>query len=161
MRSIHDILATLPQVGRLEWIGLSPGNREDVVEVAEAVIEPGTGLVGDHHASTGKGRRQVTLIQAEHLPVIGACLGRETVTAAEMRRNLVISGINLQALKRKRFRVGAAVFEGTGDCDPCSRMEENLGAGGLNAALGHGGITTIVLRGGTVRVGDDVEIVPE
>jgi len=89
--------------------------------------------------------------------VLSSFLGRE-VTPELLRRNLVVRGINLLALKGRRFRIGADVLlEGSGTCDPCSRMEQNLGFGGLNAMRGHGGITAIVLAGGTVRLGDPVE----
>jgi MOSC domain-containing protein YiiM len=75
-----------------------------------------------------------------------------------LRRNLVTRGINLLALKDRRFRIGAALLEGSGECAPCSRMEETFGPGGYNAVRGHGGITARVIRGGTVRVGDPIEI---
>ena len=55
-----------------------------------------------------------------------------------MRRNLVVSGINLLALKDRRFRVGTALLEGSGECAPCSRMEVVLGPSGYNAVHGHG-----------------------
>ena len=75
---------------------------------------------------------------------------------ATLRRNLVVSGLPLVALKGRRFRIGEAVFEGTGDCDPCSRMEAALGPGGYNAMRGHGGLCARVLQGGRISLGDDV-----
>jgi MOSC domain-containing protein YiiM len=70
-----------------------------------------------------------------------------------LRRNLVVSGVNLLALKGRRFLVGEAMLEGTGPCHPCSRMEEALGPGGLNAMRGHGGLNARVLQGGLIRLG--------
>ncbi len=68
----------------------------------------------------------------------------------------MVSGINLRALKDRRFQVGEAVLEATDDCHPCSRMEAILGPGGYNAVRGHGGITARVVEGGAVRIGDAV-----
>jgi MOSC domain-containing protein YiiM len=110
---------------------------------------------------TGPGKRQVTLIQAEHLPVIAALAGVPTVTPEEMRRNIVVSGISLLALKDARFQLGEVILEGTGECHPCSRMEEAFGAGGYNAVRGHGGITARVVRGGLIRVGDALTVLPD
>uniref|UniRef100_UPI002869BBBC MOSC domain-containing protein n=1 Tax=Deinococcus sp. TaxID=47478 RepID=UPI002869BBBC len=98
--------------------------------------------------------RQVTLIQAEHLPVIAALAGLEAVTPEQLRRNIVVRGLPLLALKERRFQIGDVILEGTGECHPCSRMEEELGEGGYNAVRGHGGLTARVIRGGVIRVGD-------
>jgi MOSC domain-containing protein YiiM len=76
------------------------------------------------------------------------------VVPEQLRRNVVVSGLNLLALKDRSFRLGTALLEMTGDCHPCSRMEEAFGPGGYNAVRGHGGITARVLEGGEVRVGD-------
>lgn len=114
------------------------------------------GLTGDHRAIRPGSKRQVTLIQAEHLMAVARILGRDTVDPALSRRNLMVSGINLLALADREFRIGAAVLLGTGRCAPCSRMGEALGTGGFNAMRGHGGITAVVVRGGIVRVGDPV-----
>ena len=101
------------------------------------------------------------MIQHEHLAVVASVLNRGEVRPEEVRRNLVISGINLIALKDQTFRVGDAVLEGSGPCVPCSRMTEILGPGGYNAMRGHGGITVRVLQAGTIRVGDKVVPISE
>jgi MOSC domain-containing protein YiiM len=129
--------------------------------VGEALAETGRGLAGDHRASRSGGRRQVTLVQFEHLPVIAALAGLPTLAPERLRRNLVVSGVNLLALVDRAFRAGDAVLVGTGPCHPCSRMEEALGPGGYNAVRGHGGITARVLSGGRIRVGDPVTVLDE
>ena len=69
----------------------------------------------------------VTLIAEEQLAAIASFLGRAAVLPAELRRNVVLAGINLSALKERQVRLGSAVLEVTGECHPCSRMEEILG----------------------------------
>ena len=154
MSRLAELQATLPAIGRVDWIGLRSRRRGPVLTAAEATAVAGGGLLGDRYR--GGGGRGVTLIQAEHLPVIAACQGLRAVSPEALRRNLVVSGINLAALKGRRFRVGKCRLEHTGACHPCSRMEEALGRGGYNAVRGHGGITARVLEGGTLRIGDPV-----
>lgn len=92
------------------------------------------------------------------MAAIASYLGRETVGPDELRRNIVVRGINLLALKEKRFRIGGALLASSGECHPCSRMEAILGTSGYNAVRGHGGITVRILEGGEVGVGDAVEV---
>lgn len=141
--------------GRLDWIGLRPARRAPMRAVAAARLEPAHGLVGDRYAGSS-GQRQVTLIQAEHLPAIAAYLGLERLEPAALRRNLVVSGLNLLALAGGTLRIGDALLEVTGACHPCSRMEDTLGVGGYNALRGHGGLTARVLEAGDLRLGDAV-----
>ena len=142
--------------GRLAWIGLRPERRAPVVEVEQALLEPGRGLRGDRWRGGATGARQVTLISAAHLRAISDYLGLDAVAPARLRRNLVVEGMNLLALKGHRFRIGAALLEHSGECHPCSRMEEEFGPGGYNAVRGHGGITARVIEGGAIRLGDAV-----
>ncbi len=160
MEDMRALMARFPRSGRLVWIGVRGRRRRPVLVVEEALAQTGIGLLGDHYRPGAKGSRQVTLIQAEHLPVIAALCGRIGLDPSVLRRNLVVSGINLLALKGVCFRVGAALLEGTGWCEPCSRMEEVLGPGGYNAMRGHGGLTARVLEGGPLRLGDAV-VAPE
>lgn len=88
--------------------------------------------------------------------VIGSLLNREDLDFTLTRRNILVKGINLLALKGKDFKVGNALLQYSGECHPCSRMEEALGFGGYNAMRGHGGITAKVIVGGEIRVGDSI-----
>lgn len=156
---VKELLATIPQTGQLEWIGLRPAHRVPMQVVDSVRAEAGRGLIGDRYAQSPGTKRQVTLIQAEHLPLIAALTGRPRVAPEWLRRNLVVSGINLLALKDRRFQIGDALLEGTGLCHPCSRMEEALGEGGYNVMRGHGGITARVVSSGAIRLGDAVRFV--
>ncbi len=115
-----------------------------------------TGLEGDRRAVAGK--RAVTLIQSEHLPVIALLADLDLVRPEQLRRNIVVSGINLLALRNMTFSVGDVILRGSGLCAPCSRMEATLGEGGYSAMRGHGGITASVVREGDVAVGDLVDL---
>jgi MOSC domain-containing protein YiiM len=157
---LQELLNSLPQTGRVEWIGIAAGPRAPIQSVDSAVAEAGHGLTGDHHAKRRKDTpRQVTLIQFEHLAAVASLCGRDSISPDLLRRNIAVAGINLLALKQRQFRIGAAMLEWTGPCEPCSRMEENLGPGGYNAMRGHGGITARVLEAGTIRIGDAVRAI--
>ena len=146
--------------GRVIWIGVRPVRRRDVVQVERVTAEAAVGLHGDHYKSRSGSKRQVTLVQAEHLDGVAAFLKIDRIDPALLRRNIVVAGINLLALKDRRVCIGTAILEYSGPCHPCSRMEENLGAGGYNAMRGHGGITARVIQSGEIRVGDSVTVEP-
>ncbi len=169
--NLRALTANFPRAGRIEQVLLRPARDVPMqsVDSAEAIVA--RGLAGDRSATRASavpagGKRQVTLIQAEHLPVIAALVSRGSIEAWLLRRNLVVSGLNLLAA-RALFKdqplcliVGdAVVLEITGPCEPCSKMEAALGAGGYNAMRGHGGVTARVLQAGTLQVGDAVRCV--
>ncbi len=159
-RSTRALLRSVPQRGRLASILLREDRRGTVRAVDDASAVAGLGLVADHRTHgrepDPQARRQVTLIQAEHLPVVAGLVGRDGVAPELLRRNLVVAGINLASLHDRRFSIGEVELEGSGWCHPCSRMEEALGPGGYQAMRGHGGITARVLTSGRLRRDDIV-----
>lgn len=155
----HVLLSSVPQIGKVEWMGVRPGRREPMIVVDSVEAREGRGLTGDRFSGGASSKRQVTLIQSEHLPVIAQLLGNSRIDPALLRRNIVVSGINLLSLNGAQFSIGGALMEGTGPCHPCSRMEEAFGPGGYSAVRGHGGITARVLSGGIVRIGDPVKFI--
>ena len=156
---MKQLLQTIPQIGVVDWIGIRPARREPIELLAKAEIND-QGLVGDRYQGPADGDRMVTLIQREHISAVASILKLESLDPALLRRNIIVSGINLQALKKKEIQIGEAVLFVTGNCPPCSRMEENLGAGGYNAMRGHGGVTARVVSGGVIEIGSKVRLPP-
>jgi MOSC domain-containing protein YiiM len=155
---MQELLATMPQQGKVEWIGLRPAKREALTVVERVEALENRGLAGDHRSQREGGKRQVTLIQAEHLPMLAALTGHEVIPPEWLRRNIVVSGINLFALRDRRFAIGDVILEGAGTCPPCSRMEKTLGPGGYNAMRGHGGINARVISGGEICLADTLRL---
>ncbi|NOX26979.1 MAG: MOSC domain-containing protein [Gammaproteobacteria bacterium] len=142
--------------GKLEWIGLRPARKEPMQEVNEVNAIAGSGLAGDRRCKASpNSARQVTIISAEQIKLIASLLRRKDIDPALLRRNLVVSGLNLNALRHQRFRIGDAEFEATAQCHPCSRMDGALGKGGCAAMLGHGGLCAKIIVGGLIKVGDE------
>lgn len=156
-QGLEQLMQNLPQQGRVEWLSYRPEKRAPVKVVDEIEIQE-NGIRGDHYAGRS-GRRSITLIQHEHLTAIAGMLQREEVLPEQLRRNIVVSGINLLALKDREFSIGSAILKMTGLCHPCSRMEEVLGEGGYNAMRGHGGINACVIQPGVIHLHDSVKAV--
>jgi MOSC domain-containing protein YiiM len=153
MKPIADLIQTYKQSGCVKWIGVRPKRREPMMVVEQVEVQV-LGLLGDHNKTGGK--RAVTLVQFEHLDAIASFLGQEEISPDFLRRNIMVSGLNLTGLKAREFKIGTAILKGTGVCAPCSRMEETLGEGGYSAVRGHGGITAQVISPGFVNLNDSL-----
>lgn len=153
--SVAKLFDAPVRLGRVVWVGSRPARREPMLVLDCAVFEAGRGVSGDRYSRLDGGR-QVTLIEAESLAAMASYLAIDIPPEAA-RRNVVTQGINLLSLKERRFRIGAAVLETSGECHPCSRMEEIFGVGGYNAMRGRGGITASVVVGGVVLLGDTIQ----
>ena len=153
-------MSRFPRAGRLQWLGVRPARDVPMQIVEQVVAVTGKGLVGDRYDKP-KGTRGVTLLQAEHLPAIASLSAHAVIDPARLRRNLIVTGISLVALEKRRFRIGEVILEGTAMCDPCARMEAELGPGGYNAMRGMGGLCARVVEGGVIRRGDAVVALPD
>jgi MOSC domain-containing protein YiiM len=146
--------------GKLDWIGVRPAHKQDMLETQQVMAIKDFGLEGDHRCNKTPGSaRQVTLISAEYIQMIKHFSGNHDIHPALLRRNLVVSGINLTAMRYQTFSIGDVLFEATALCHPCSRMEKAIGKGGLAAMLGHGGLCAKIIRGGTITIGNAVEVI--
>jgi MOSC domain-containing protein YiiM len=155
-----ELFENFPQSGLVLAIGVRPQRLAPMEKLSKVLALKDKGLSGDRYNNRG-GNRQVTLIQAEHMIALASFLGLEKIDPVEARRNIIVKGINLLALKQKRFRIGEAILEYSGECHPCSRMEKIFGHGAYNAMRGHGGITAKVVTEGIIKIGDTVEALIE
>ena len=158
MLKISDLKSRYPHAGSVEWLGVRPGRNEDVLSRSSVLAIKNHGLKDDRTAIKAGGKRQVTLFQAEYLPVLHALHTQSAISYEKLRRNIAVSGINLNSLIGQTITVGQSVLEITGFCHPCSKMEIEFGPGAYNALRGHGGLTAIVNEGGEIRLGDKVEV---
>lgn len=163
MKTIRDLNTPPAHIqGRIEAIVVRGAPRDPARHVEQTLALAGIGLADDRLGRRGEAElstRQVTLIQQEHLDVIAALARSGPIDPVGLRRNLVVSGINLLSLKNVTLRVGEALIQIVGPCQPCSRMEEVIGPGGYAAMRGHGGMTARILEGGVIGVGSPVSVV--
>lgn len=123
------------------------------VDEVEAIA--GRGLAGDRYADdrgTFHGTRgyQLTLVAAEQLDDVG-------ITWEEARRNVVTTGIDVNALVGRAFTIGGVECIGRRLAEPCSHLEQVVGRNGLMRPLVHrAGLRADIVTGGTIRVGDTV-----
>lgn len=146
--------------GELTWIGVRPARREPMLSLAQTKAVEELGLEGDHRmAKTPGSGRQVTLISEEFIGQISHFLGGKPVPPEQLRRNLVVKNINLNALRYQNFQIGDAIFQAGALCHPCTRMEQALGKGAIAAMMGYGGLCCKIIRSGEIKVGDSVELI--
>lgn len=150
MKTLQDLCRAGDVRGYVESIIVRDTPRAPARAIEATRALAGIGLADDRLGKRGAAElstRQVTLIQHEHLPVIAQLAHVAAVDPLGLRRNLVVSGLNLLALKQI-----------VGPCHPCSRMEESIGPGGYAAMRGHGGMTARILESGAIRVGDEISV---
>lgn len=150
-------------LGKVIWIGVRPNHKEPMQPLTQVNTIQDYGLEGDHRCQkTAGSARQVTLISQEFIEQIEHYLPQAThITPEMLRRNIVVSGINLNAVRHQYLKIGEAVFLTTAHCHPCSRMESTLGKGAIPAMFGHGGLCAKIVHSGAILLNDSVQVLRE
>jgi MOSC domain-containing protein YiiM len=149
-------------IGAVEAIGITDAAEGPMRSVPIAVAVPGRGLEGDRYAAgagtfsvRGGSGRDLTLIEAEAIAELNA--DGTPLDALDARRNLVVSGIELDALIGRRFRVGEVECRGARRCEPCAHLQRLTVPGALRGLVHRGGLRADLLSAGEIRLGDEVE----
>jgi len=132
----------------------APRKRAPMEELTEAQLLEQTGFDGCAHARPGGGNRQVLLVDIETLNAVG-------LEPGVIRENITTEGLDVNALKiGEKLTAGEVELQVSAVCDPCELMEE-IRAGLMNELAGRRGMLCRVLRGGTVRQGEAIEVQKE
>lgn len=147
-----------PGTGTVEAIVIAASPDAPATTVPEAVALPGQGLNGDRYAAgagtfaSGRPGSAITLVDAAVLDALAA----ERGAPVQHRRNLVVRGIDVNALVGREFTVGEVRCHGRRLCEPCAHLDRLNGGGILRPLVHRGGLRADIESAGTVRVGDPV-----
>jgi MOSC domain-containing protein YiiM len=145
--------------GRVELLVIAAEHSGDPIYKDAVEALAGRGIEGDRYClaepATGKASNgNITLIETSALDHL-ASLGID-VTGADVRRNVVVSGIELNDLVGQEFTVGGVRCFATELCDPCNYIEKRTKPGVLRGLVERGGIRARIVEGGTISLGDAV-----
>ncbi len=136
--------------GRFEKGRLNNGVSD--VESVECVA--GRGLVGDRYFDFQEDYKgQVSLIAVEAIEEMELDLGIKVEDRSAFRRNIVVRGLDLNALVGRDFKLGGVAFTGVEQCKPCSWMNEAIGEGAHEALANRGGLRCRIVRDGVLNRG--------
>lgn len=138
-------------MGEVKCLFVALVHRHPMREVEEIRAVADKGFEGCIHGRPGS-TRQVLLMEWEILERLGLKLG-------EVKENITTIGVNLRELATgDRLRIGEAVFEVTGPCEPCSRMD-GIRQGLQETLRGQRGILCRVVEEGILRRGAAIDVV--
>lgn len=151
--------------GRIEAIFTSAESGAPMQSAEQATAVAHKGIVGDRNfrddagSSRGTPANEITLIEAEAIEAARRDYSIQ-LEPAETRRNLLTSGVALNHLVGRRFRVGRVVLRGLELCEPCKHLEKLTRQGVMRALLHRGGLRAEVIEGGTIALNDSITAEP-
>lgn len=126
-----------------------------IEDVSEIDCVAGSGIVGDRffdYKPDYKG--QISFFDwAVYQRVMAEVVGGE-VSPEVFRRNVMVEGLDLNALIGKRFRLGEVEFTGSSECSPCYWMDEACAPGTHEFLKGQGGLRARIVKSGKLFVGE-------
>lgn len=123
----------------------------------QANVSLDKGIEGDFRGAVAN--RQVTVLSSAAWQQVCNEMGVELPWTTR-RANLLVDGLTFSSADiGKTLRIGDTELEITRETDPCSRMDDQHQ--GLKSALmpdWRGGVCCIVIKAGSIKIGDSVEL---
>jgi len=145
------------QKGTVEAIFLATAHGAPPHEVSEAKGIPGRGIEGDRQFDEADAG-DITLIETEAIDRLRTEHGVD-LSPADSRRQVLVRGVKLGDFVGCRFRVGEIECEGEERCEPCHHLAGLVGTRAVLNGLLHTGLRARIVKGGTIRAGDSVELI--
>ena len=142
---------TTGKMATVASLQLCEASRAPMATKTQISVKANYGIVGDRHAKEN-GKRQILILDKEILDRFQLPIGtlRENITVENLRSQQMTAGT--------RIAIGAEVIlELTGDCAPCSRMDE-IKEGLQKQLVGQRGMLAKVIEGGTVKTGESITL---
>lgn len=126
-----------------------------LVEVEKIECIAGRGIRGDRfydYRDDYKG--QITFFSLEVFERLAAHFGLADKSPGALRRNVIVSGINLNDLIGEEFSIQDVRLRGTAHCKPCYWMDQAIAPGAEDFLRGNGGLRAQIVTDGVISVGD-------
>jgi MOSC domain-containing protein YiiM len=126
-----------------------------LVEVPQIECVAGHGIRGDRfydYRDNYKG--QITFFSFEVFERLAQHFGMTDKSAGAVRRNIVVSGVELNDLIGEEFSIQGVRLRGTAHCKPCYWMDQAIAPGAEGFLQGNGGLRAQILSDGVIAVGD-------
>ena len=146
-------------MGKIEAINITNISEENTFYVNQVILEKGKGIVNDRYYGNFKEKKeQVTLINLEEINNFNNQI-KQNIDAKNFRRNIIVSGINLNELINKKIRINEVTLKIHEVCQPCKYLQDKLKIPGLVKMLvNKSGVRAEILTSGSLAVGDVIKI---
>ncbi len=156
---------TTPTNIEIKAIYLSPGHdfkgrfgqerlEHGIEAVKSAHCIAGRGLRGDRYAEHEPDhKRQITFFDWAVYERMREQFAKPELEPWVFRRNVLVAGLDLNALIGQRFSLQGVEFEGVEESVPCVWMDEVVAPGAFAALKGSGGLRARILTDGTLSCG--------
>ena len=145
-------------MGKIEAINITNLSEDNTFYVNQAILEKGKGIVNDRYYGNFKRKKeQVTLINLEEINYFNNKI-KKNIEAKDFRRNIIVSGINLNELINKEIKVNEVTLKIHEICQPCKYLQDRLKIPGLvKMLLNKSGVRAEILSSGSLAVGDVIK----
>ena len=145
-------------MGKIEAINITNISEKNTFYVSQAFLEKGKGIVNDRYYDNFKKKKeQVTLINIEKINNFNKLINKN-IDAKDFRRNIIVSGINLNELINKKIKINNITLKIHEICQPCKYLQDKLKIPGLvKMLINKSGVRAEILSSGSLAVGDTIK----